>query len=97
MIDRQLEFAFGFDSYSNSDNKERTAMKKIISNVMLSTTLTLVCGLAVAYAQTGPSCPPGTAPQTTSNQVCIKVGPVNACCTNTHQTCQPLPQPSPKK
>jgi hypothetical protein len=59
----------------------------------------LVCALAGGAHAQRPSCPPGTAPQTqtTSHQGCIQYGPVRGCYTytQTHQSCQPVPKPTP--
>jgi hypothetical protein len=68
-------------------------MKTIIRGFVLTTALALTGGLA--NAQSGPQCPPGTAPQTTTHQVCVGKGPASACYTYTKQNCQPLPPPPP--
>jgi hypothetical protein len=71
-------------------------MRTIIRSLTLTTALTIAGAISSVQAQqSGPACPPGTAPQTTTHQVCIGRGSVSACYSYTNQTCQPLPPPPP--
>ena len=71
-------------------------MRTTIRALVLTATLTIASAVGSVQAQqSGPACPPGTAPQVRSHQVCVGIGPARACYTNTTQTCQPLPPPPP--